>query len=1062
MDKQLKTKVYWKGLEELAQDPNFLKNAEKEFSNQLPIKDVFGDNSGSGTPETSRRDFLKLMGFGVAAVTLASCETPVRHAIPYLNKPEEIDPGIPNYYASVFTENGEFCPVLVKTREGRPIFVEGNTNSFMTRGKTNARVNTSVLSLYDLEKSKNPTKKRQKIDWETLDKEISQQLETLNQTGKPFVIVCNTLLSPSTQKLITDFKSRYPNTEVVTYDPESFYSIKKAHQITHNQNSIPSYAFDQAKTIVSFNADFLGGWLSSIEHTVQYAKTRKVGKDKKDMSQHFQFETMLTITGAKADFRTPIKPSQEGLIIGKLYNLLAQYVGAKTLEIKDINVPNLEKAAQKLLASKGQSLVVSGTNDVNIQILINRINEILTNYGSTIDLKKSSFQKQGNDEKFVNFVERLKNKEIGGVLFYNANPIYNHTLKNDLVEALQNVDLTISTSDRLDETASLCTYHAPDSHYLESWNDAEAKPGLFALCQPTISPIFETRQVQQSLLNWAGIKSNYYDFLKSFWKENIHPLQKEASDFDYFWKKSLHDGLIELEVPEGYVSLNQELISNDSQEIFDMTLIAKKLNQFYKPDSESIELYIYSNSLIGTGEAANNPILQETPDPITRVCWGNYVAVSQKMGKDLGVKVVETTTQMAKVTVGDTSIELPILVQPGLANNTIAIKMGYGRNHEQAGKVAEEADGVNAFAFTELQNNTIINRSSKNINIENTGRSLDIAQTQTHHTIMERESIVQETTLAAYQSNPEAGRFKPHVVAGGRPKSTKDVSIWGLGNEKEQKAQSSENWLASHPEEAQRHVYANHHWAMVVDLNSCTGCGACVSACSLENNVPVVGKQEVINRREMHWMRIDRYYSSTENAASFSEMEKATENPEVVFQPMMCQHCNNAPCETVCPVAATTHSSEGLNQMTYNRCVGTKYCANNCPYKVRRFNWFKYHTNDEFDYHLNNYLGKMVLNPDVTVRSRGVMEKCSMCVQRIQAGKLNARLEKRKVKDGEVTTACSSACPSDALTFGDINDPKSQVRTLMEQEIEGRAYHVLDEIATKPNVWYLTKVRNKA
>ena len=414
---------------------------------------------------------------------------------------------------------------------------------------------------------------------------------------------------------------------------------------------------------------------------------------------------------------------------------------------------------------------------------------------------------------------------------------------------------------------------------------------------------------------------------------------------------------------------------------------------------------------------------------------------------------------------GSTSFELPVVAQPGQAEDTIAVALGYGRGKDVGGKVSEEAGGVNVYPLlhTETQ-----------VGIELTSKKEDIAQTQTHHTIMNRESIIQESTLSEYQKDPKAGRFEPHIATYSGKTKPGNLSLWdvdsdGYGDEKKDKKKDKSEGVLLWNEKiegkdslADRHIYKQHHWGLAIDLNACTGCSACVTACHLENNVPVVGKKEVIRRREMHWLRIDRYYSVKEGSKHYKDIEQPSDMPEVVFQPMMCQHCNNAPCETVCPVAATTHSSEGLNQMTYNRCVGTKYCANNCPYKVRRFNWFKYHNNEEFDYHLNSDLGKMVLNPDVTVRSRGVMEKCSMCVQRIQAGKLEAKKNSRKLIDSDVSTACSQVCPTNAIVFGDLNEGESAIRKMMDREVEERAYNVIEEVGTKPNVWYLTKIRNKA
>jgi len=475
-------------------------------------------------------------------------------------------------------------------------------------------------------------------------------------------------------------------------------------------------------------------------------------------------------------------------------------------------------------------------------------------------------------------------------------------------------------------------------------------------------------------------------------------------------------------------------------------------------DDDGIELVLYETIAIGDGSQANNPWLQETPDPITKACWDNYLTISQAMANEMGIKMVEGNTYKVNLRVGDQSLVLPAIVQPGQTRGTVGLALGYGRT--KAGRVANGV-GVNAFPLIGAVNGLSSLTRTVNVGVDVTGESVKVAHTQTHHTFMNREFVVQETTLDTYKNHPEHAFHRPAIAVS----SALEKKLQGEESELDGKVAPREISLWK------GHDYNNHHWTMTVDLNSCIGCSACSVACQAENNVPVVGKKEVLMRREMTWLRIDRYYSSQESASSNAELEVAAENPEVTFQPMMCQHCNNAPCETVCPVAATTHSTEGLNQMTYNRCIGTRYCANNCPYKVRRFNWFKYHDNEHFadNSSMNNDLGKMVLNPDVTVRSRGVMEKCTFCVQRIQYGKLEAKKKGRRPVDGEITTACASACPTDAIQFGDILDPESKVSKLLQikdkgekQEVhEHRAYNVLEEINVKPNVWYLAKVRNK-
>lgn len=1088
-------KTYWKGIEQLTNDSEFVKHAENEFPEKLPIKDAYGDNTQK--PKTSRRDFLKMMGFSVAAVSLAACETPVKKAIPYLNKPENVDPGVANYYASTYLDGSDYCSVLVRTREGRPIFVTGNTASNFTKGGIDTRATASIMSLYDIERQKEPTKAGEKVKWADVDKEVMTKLDA----GGEIRVVTNTVMSPSTKRAIAELQKTFSTVKHITYDPVSNYGMLKANQQQFGKAIIPSYDFGKADTIASIGADFLGSWISHTEYSKQFAAGRRVGKGKKEMNRLYAFESILSSTGASADYRGVYKPSQEGLVVAKLYNLVAKKVGGTSMSTPDIKVNHLEKCADDLVKSKGKALVVADSNDVAVQMTVNAINQLLGSYGKAIDMNSPSFQKQGNDEEMAQFVKDITGGKIASVIFYNCNPVYDHPQGSAIATGISKAKLSIATSDRLDETAKLCQFNCPDNHYLESWNDAEPKKGFFSLGQPTITPIFNTRQVQESLLKWAGSSQDYLSFIQAYWKSQLFPLQSK-NNFDLFWKTCLHDGVFEPK--SGYKSIHEgakptisstiatpiaetvsaedpanvtaddvaptepveEVVVPVSTTGFNASTIASVLKKKYKADSAEKELIIYEGSNSGTGSQANNPYIQETPDPINKMCWGHVISVSPVTATELGFSTQEAFTNVATVKSGNFEATLPVLIQPGQAKDTIAVALGYGRSKE-VGKVATEAGGFNAYPALSVVDGTVHYSTESGVTISDAGETEKLSQTQTHETILGRETIIQETTLGEYQKDPKAGRFFPMIATYKDKKDPKEISIWDIDDrqyepKEEPKTKYEKNlWNNRHPEEADRHKYPIHHWGLVIDLNSCTGCTACVVACHIENNVSIVGKAEVQNRREMHWLRIDRYYSSDGAPGDYAALELAAENPEVVFQPMMCQHCNNAPCETVCPVAATTHSSEGLNQMTYNRCVGTKYCANNCPYKVRRFNWFKYYDNSEFDYHMNNDLGKMVLNPDVTVRSRGVMEKCSMCVQRIQEGKLKAKVEGRKLKDGDIMSVCSAACSSGAMIFGDLNDPESEVSQLLDAEFDGRAYNVLHEIGTKPNVWYLTKVRNR-
>jgi len=1038
-------KQYWKGIEQLANDPEFVKYANKEFPEYLPVNSEQKKQEGG----SSRRDFLKMMGFSLAAASLASCEAPVRKAIPYLNKPVNVDPGVANYFASTYMSGGNYCSIVVKTREGRPIKIEGNKLSRISGGGTDAQVEASVLSLYDTERLTEPYINGSKATWDEIDEQIKTKLAAIASKNGKIRIISKTILSPTTHKALEDFKAKYPGTEVVVYDPISAYGINKANELCFGNRFVPNYKFNEAKVIVSFGADFLGTWINPVKFSADFAKTRKLSSEKQDMSRLYAFESNLSLTGANADYRMPIRASQQGLIVANLYNELLRKAGLTTFNVSKVEGSDvyIKKAASDLWRAKSKSLVVSGSNDPHVQIVVNAINDLLGAYKSTIDINKPVHFRQGDDVQMENFINQLSAGQIDGVIFLNANPVYDHPRGKEIEAALGKVNLKVSTSERKDETAGLVDYLAPDNHFLESWNDAEPVKGSFSLTQPAIRNLFNTRQAPESILAWSGNDISYLDYLQANWKASHFSNQNESVDFTRFWDKCLHDGVydakVEQEETESTVTFNADLNTSVSN-----------ILKTYQASSTEMELVMYEKVAIGDGTHANNPWLQEMSDPISKACWDNYLTVSQSWAEEHGIKVVESRTVTAKLNIDGQTFTLPVMVQPGQAKGTFGLALGYGRT--QAGKVGNNI-GVNAYPLLKKTNGAYGNARVTGVEIVPTSDVYHIAHTQTHHTFMGRSNVIQESDLPSYQKDPYAGRHRPHIA-------TSDYLAKKLGEEPGHVSpQVISLWKG--------HEYNNHHWAMAIDLNSCTGCSACTIACQAENNVPVVGKQEVINRREMHWIRIDRYYSSNADDDDMKGLEQAAENPEVTFMPMLCQQCNNAPCETVCPVAATTHSSEGLNQMTYNRCIGTRYCANNCPYKVRRFNWFKYHDNEQFDKNssMNNDLGKMVLNPDVTVRSRGVMEKCTFCVQRIQAGKLQAKMDKRRVEDEDINPACAAACTSGAIVFGDIKNPESKVSKLLkfqdkgkQQEVhEPRAYHVLEEINVKPNIWYFTKIRNK-
>lgn len=979
---------YWRSIEEL-QNGKPIDHDGEELDHKKEVLQLSKEElSISG----SRRDFLKYFGFSVTAATvLAACERPVTKAIPYLVKPEEVIPGKSSYYASTYMDGSDYCSILVKVRDGRPIKIEGNELSSLTKGGTSARVQASVLSLYDSARVQFPVKEGKQISWETLDSEVISKLASISKSGGKIVLVTPSIYSPSTQAAIEQFKKGYPTVEHINYEAVSASALIEANQLAFGVSAIPNYKFQEADMVVGFNADFLGTWIFPLNYAPNYISKRRLTEGQKSMSYHVQFETNMTITGSKADKRVSIRTSDEKLILAALYNKLSSKLGIPAVSNSESPV-NVDFLVDELIQNKGKSLVVSGSNELECQLLVNGINQLLENIGKTVDFSRPLYLKKNNDKEFTRFIEELNAGAVQGVILYNVNPAYDHPMADKFTAGLQKAQLTAGIYDRMNETLPLMQYVCATHHYLESWNDAEPQEGYISLAQPTIQNIFNTRHFQENLLSWSGNKQSYYDFVKAHWLTNIYPRTDSNASFDSFWTKALQDGILELPVKA------KESVGYNSKPLSDA------LNTLKPSASKNLELHIYESIAIGAGYQANNPWLQELPDPVSKVTWENTASVSPKLASEKGWKEGSVIEINAK-------FRLPVVIQPGQAENSISVALGYG--HTNMGKVANGL-GVNVAPFLALTSSGVVNYSEI-AKLDTTGDFQQLAQTQTHES-MEGRPIVRETNLEEFLKDN------------------------GAGNEAHQEFEKMHHTLYDDPQ------YDGYQWGMSIDLNSCIGCSACAIACQSENNIPVVGKKQVTKRRIMHWIRIDRYYGGT------------PEKPSVFFQPVMCQHCSQAPCENVCPVSATNHSSEGLNQMAYNRCIGTKYCINNCPYKVRRFNWFRYVTNKAFDYNMNEDLGRMVLNPDVVVRERGVVEKCSFCVQRIQEKKLTAKLENRPLRDGELKTACMQACPTKAITFGNLKDPGS---TVAKQKKDPRNYHLLEELHTLPSVGYLTIVKNE-
>ena len=1029
-------KKYWKNLAELNSENNdvFDKLQNKEFVEEIPVEEFLSDKDNLANSSTTRRDFLKYIGFSTAAATLAACEGPVVKSIPYVVQPKEIIPGVANYYATTIGNGYDFANILIKNREGRPIKVEKNKLAPDSKS-ANARVHASILDLYDNARLSQPTKNNMPISWFGFEYETKSKLEEISRGSKEIILLTQTFASPSTYKLIEDFKSKYKNVQHISYDSISESSALNAYELRYGIRGLANYDFSKSKVIVSIGADFLGDWQGG-GFDCSYAKGRIPSEG--IMSRHIQIESNMTLSGANADLRVPSKLNEQKLILLEIYKAI---VGKNINVETDISLnPKMKRIVaetiQEIKSGNQGSVVISGIQEQNYQSLVLEINEKLNSHSFLPS--KTILTRSSSNEAISKLVSEMNSGNVGAIIMSGVNPVYSMPNSNAFVQGLKNVDLSICFSMKADETAIVSEYVAASNHYLESWGDFELVSGNFSLAQPVIKTLFDTKQFQELLLTWTDNKVTIHDYIKNNWKNNI----LNSGD----WNKALHDGVY-------YEAAKiKRPISSSSPKLF--KILSDSSSNLY-------ELNIYAKTGMGDGKHANNPWLQEFPDPLTRATWDNYLTVSEYDAKELGLYLEPSTFfnqssndangglngKYAIIKLGDKTIKAPVIVQPGQARGTVGLAIGYGRSK---GIKSEMMTGVNAYHLYKDY------FPVQKVEIIATDEIHEFALIQLQNTLMGRGDIIKETTLEVFNTkssevwNNQIMVSLNHIET---PVSSPDVDLW---------------------QEFDRSI--GHHFNLSIDLNACTGCGACVIACHAENNVPVVGKSEIRKSRDMHWLRIDRYYSSEDSfyeddqkkdnisgldssLSSFGELENPSENPQVAFQPIMCQHCNHAPCETVCPVAATSHGRQGQNHMAYNRCVGTRYCANNCPYKVRRFNWFLYNGNDEFDYHMNNDLGRMVINPDVTVRSRGVMEKCSFCIQNTQAVILKAKNEGRPVAAGEFndTCACASACSSGAMRFGDINEPESEIAKLKNNK---RAYHLLDAVGTKPNVVYQVKVRN--
>ncbi len=1023
MEKEVKK--YWKGLDELEGKTlltgEFVSTPLREEQEQQ----VHREHNDGKTAE--RREFLKLMGASLAMLGASACtRRPVEKIVPYVKKPEELTPGIANWYASTCQECSASCGVLVKTREGRPIKFEGNVHHPFSQGGLCARGQASVLNLYDPDRLKHPVRSARKAEktpllWDELDQDLVKKLKHLQQTGGNLRVLTGEILSPSTNKLIGDFLSGFKNSKHVVYEPLNAEEVMLANELTYGRGVVPHYRLDRANVVLSFGADFLGNWLSSVELSKGFSKTRKLHSPK-TMSKFIAFESLVTLTGTNADERHSIKSGDEYKAALALASELVVNMGKtryagdsllgtflkkydpKSIALElGVDAAVFKKYAHELWDARGRSVVfgggysVKGAAGLALEVATNFLNSALENEGNTVDGAVNYTFEKNSTKALVELISEMDAGKVDVLLVYKTNPAYSLPPVLGFEKALAKVKTIVAFSTHLDETARLADVALASHHDLENWGDANPKSGFYSIQQPTISPLAQTRSFEDSLLqlgrklSLGGVflaASNWHEYLKENWKETIYRRYNIVAPFALFWESVLREGFF-----DGVASEGMRGLASTKSRSFNVNALVS----FSYPKSLSAStLVLYPNIAQHDGRTANNSWLQELPDPVTKITWDNYLSVSASYAKAQNL----SDGDIVKVKVGEQTLELPVYIQPGQNDKTVAMALGYGR--QAAGRVGTGV-GVNGFVFA-AQGQKLLEYSNLSFSLEKTGRTYVLASTQKHHSL-EGRPIVREATLKEFQQNSKAGNEEIEH----------DMTLW------------------------KPYEYKGYRWGMAIDLNACTGCGACVMACQAENNVPVVGRDFVRTGREMHWMRIDRYYAG--NSSS----------PEVVHQPMICQHCENAPCETVCPVLATMHDHEGLNQQIYNRCVGTRYCSNNCPYKVRRFNWFTF-TDVPTPMQL-------VYNPDITVRTRGIMEKCTFCIQRIREVKDKAKDFNRLVQDGEIKTACEQSCPTDAIVFGNVNDKESRVTKLSQNP---RGYRVLSELNTKPSVTYLTKIRNKA
>ncbi|NQU66831.1 MAG: TAT-variant-translocated molybdopterin oxidoreductase [Candidatus Marinimicrobia bacterium] len=987
-NRSLVSKQYWRSYDELAGTPEFETFLENEFpQGTFDLPNQF-----------SRKKFLGLMGASLALAGLTACRRPVEKIVPYVNAPEDIIPGVSKNFATSMPFGTNSFGVIVETHEGRPTKIEGNPKHSSSMGAANAFIQASILNLYDPDRSQAPAHSGNETRWDDFLGFWQGQLKTFEETrGEGLAILSSSFASPTLSRLKADFLRKFPKATWTVYDPVSDERIYNGIELASKQRLQPVYQLDSAEIILSIDSDFLFLDSNNVANSKRFAKGRRITSEKDSMNRLYAVESGFTVTGGMADHRLKLPPAQIKHFAVSLAKELQKLGVPVELNLPVVQLQKhqthskwIKNLAVDLATHKSKSAVVAGYRQpAEVHALVFAINDALRNHGKTITYYQSEHTAHSSTQQFNKLVGDLDESTVKTLVIIGGNPAYSSDINGQFIRGLNRVEHSIHFSERVNETSSSCEWHLPLSNYLESWGDAVSFDGTLSVTQPMIAPLFDSHSMVEvfSLLSSGDLPTGY-DIVRASWRDQFIPTYFEKN-----WRRVLHDGVL---ADSNFKTVrpglkNKNILADDA---------------LLDSNHGGLECIFAPSSSVWDGEFSNNSWLMENPDPVTKVSWDNVAVMSLSTASKNHLK----NKELAKFSADGKSITCPVWILPGHADDTVTFTLGYGRT--AAGRIGNKV-GVNVFGFKSINSDILTG-----VKVSGTGRFQTIACTQDHHGLDVNKlvadeiknrlpAIVREASLDEYKHDP---LFVKEVV--------EEPELFSLWEDK------------SYEEGFQ--------WGMSVDLNVCTGCNACSIACQSENNIPVVGKSEVEKGREMSWIRLDRYFSGD------------TEDPEMVFQPVACQHCEMAPCEQVCPVTATVHTEEGLNAMVYNRCVGTRYCANNCPYKVRRFNFFNY-TKDLPE------IVKIAQNPDVTVRFRGVMEKCTFCVQRINQGKIRAKNDNEPLKDGDIVTACQQTCPTEAIVFGNINDPDSRVSQVKKQN---RNYAMLGEINVRPRTTYLAKIRN--